>query len=210
MDTLEQLALWYLRLNGYFTLPNFIAHAHDGARTDVDVLGVRFPHSTEYPDDAAHLHFHLNKTDVVLTEVKTGECALNGPWKGKSAKQPLEYILKRVGLFNSTALVDTAASEIYARRQFPPVEESDKWPFVVRIVCFGQTGNRGLQNVTQVLWPQVISFIGDRFRIYEGEKADHSHWDSFGQFLWNKLRDGNPPNVNQLIAAWKAACPCWP
>jgi hypothetical protein len=34
MNTPEQLGLWYLRLNGYFTLPNFIAHAHDGARRE--------------------------------------------------------------------------------------------------------------------------------------------------------------------------------
>ena len=70
MNTLEQLGLWYLRLNGYFTMPNFIAHCHDGARTDVDVLGVRFPHSSEYPDDAARLFFPCDRIDIVLGEAK--------------------------------------------------------------------------------------------------------------------------------------------
>jgi len=46
----ERLALWFLRLNGFMTIPNFIVHPEgpreDGAypqRTDVDVLDVRFP-----------------------------------------------------------------------------------------------------------------------------------------------------------------------
>src|SRR5690348_16517852 len=124
MNTRDQLAVWYLRFNGYFTMPNFIAHAHDGSRTDVDVLAVRFPNSAEYPDDGARLRFPRNVTDILLVEVKTGECALNGPWKGKSEKQPLEYVLRRVGVFGDSALVDRAAQEIYTRRQFPPDEES--------------------------------------------------------------------------------------
>lgn len=191
-------------------MPNFIAHAHDGARTDVDVLAIRFPHSAEYPDDGAHLRFPLNKTDIVLSEVKTGECSLNGPWKKKSATQPLETVLRRIGIFSTPVLVDAAANEIYARRTFPPDEDGDKWPFVVRIVCFGQSKNNNLQNLTQILWPQVISFIGNRFQTYMGEKADHDQWDLFGKFLWKELSDGKLPSVDEIVKNWKKACPCWP
>lgn len=210
MNTLEQLGLWYLRLNGYFTMPNFIAHADDGARTDIDVLGVRFPHSTEYPDDGARLRFPQDKIDIVLAEAKAGECAINGPWKGKSAAHPLEYVLKRVGVFGDPSLVDRAANEIYTRRRFPPDEESDKWSFVIRVLCFGKSENKGMHNVTQILWPQAISFIGKRFQTYAIEKADHDHWDSFGKFLWQELSGDELPSVDQLLADWKTACPCWP
>lgn len=210
MDTRDQLAMWYLRLNGYFTMPNFVAHAHDSSRTDVDVLAVRFPHSAEYPDDEARLHFPRNLTDILLAEVKAGECDLNGPWKGKSSKQPLEYVIKRVGVFSDSALVDRAATEIYTRRRFPPDEESSKWPFVLRIMCFGQSENGKLSDVTQILWPQVIAFIGSRFETYAVEKADHNHWDSFGKFLWNELSEGKLPSVDQLVADWKKTCPCYP
>jgi hypothetical protein len=210
VNTLEQLGLWYLRLNGYFTMPNFIAHCHDGARTDVDVLGVRFPDSSEYPDDAARLCFPRDKIDVVLAEVKSGECKLNGPWKGESDKQPLEYVLKRVGLFDSEALVGKVANALYSQRHFPPQEESARWPFIVRIVCFGQTKNRGLHGVTQILWSDAISFMADRFQRYRGDKADHSYWDSFGKFLWDKLTDEGLPNVDQIDADWRTKCKCWP
>jgi hypothetical protein len=210
MDFREQLALWYLRLNGYFTMPNFVAHAHNGARTDVDVFGIRFPHSAEFEDDRLRLQFSERKVDIVLAEVKAGECRLNGPWKGKSTVQPLEYVLKRVGVFAEPAMIDRAASELYKRRQFPPVAESDRWPFVVRILCFGQSINTKLDGVTQILWPDVISFIGNRFQGYAVEKSDHNHWDSFGKFLWSQLADGTVPTVDQLATNWKATCPCWP
>jgi hypothetical protein len=43
----ERLAYWYLRLNGFMTIDNFVLHdkskkgiAH---RTDADIYGVRFP-----------------------------------------------------------------------------------------------------------------------------------------------------------------------
>src|SRR5712692_8838890 len=101
MNTLEQTALWYLRLNGYFTMPNFIAHGDGGPRTDVDVLGVRLPHSREYPDDTARLQIPPQKIDVVFAESKAGRCKLNGPWKAGGRNHALEYVLRRVGIFES-------------------------------------------------------------------------------------------------------------
>ena len=41
----EELAYWYLRLNGFFPLNNFVVHRYGGGehRSDVDVLAVRPP-----------------------------------------------------------------------------------------------------------------------------------------------------------------------
>jgi hypothetical protein len=46
----EDLAQWYFRLNGFLTVPNFILHPlrKGGARTDVDVVGIRFPYRREF------------------------------------------------------------------------------------------------------------------------------------------------------------------
>jgi hypothetical protein len=115
-----------------------------------------------------------------------------------------------VGVFGEPALVDRAAKDIYVRRRFPPDEETQKWQFTVRIVCFGQSESEGLHDVTQILWPQAISFIADRFQTYVGEKADHNHWDSFGKFLWQKLSGGQLPSVEELADDWKKTCPCYP
>src|SRR2546421_2682459 len=45
----EQLAYWYLRLNGFLSIPNFVVHPDEGRRqrTDVDLLAVRFPYRSE-------------------------------------------------------------------------------------------------------------------------------------------------------------------
>jgi hypothetical protein len=57
MNASEWTCLWYLRLNGYFTMPNFIAHGRPTAKTDVDVLAVRLEHSREagFQDDKNRL-----------------------------------------------------------------------------------------------------------------------------------------------------------
>ena len=52
-DLYEKYIRWYLRLNGFLSVENFIAHADGdptrqrgrlvGQRTELDVIGVRFP-----------------------------------------------------------------------------------------------------------------------------------------------------------------------
>jgi hypothetical protein len=82
----EDLAYWYLRLNGFLTIPNFVVHPDIGAeqRTDVDVLGVRFPHRRELllrpmADDKPFVDVR-DRAYLVLAEVKRGQCRRNGPW----------------------------------------------------------------------------------------------------------------------------------
>ncbi|HEV2522123.1 MAG TPA: hypothetical protein VGT24_07045 [Candidatus Acidoferrales bacterium] len=204
MNTLEQLALWYLRLNGYFTMPNFIAHGEGGPRTDVDVLGVRFPHSREYPDDKDRLQISPQKIDVVFAEVKTGRCKLNGPWKAGGNRQALEYVLRRTGTIESDNSIFAVANELYTKQRY------ENGTYVVRIICFGGKPNGTLPKVTQILWPNVVSFINQRFQTYLGDKAEHQHWDSFGQYLWVRLSGNYVPTVDDIARGWEAKCPCWP
>ena len=201
---LEQLALWYLRLNGYFTMPNFIAHGHRSSRTDVDVLGVRLPYSKEYPDDMKRLRIASDKIDVVFAESKTGLCRLNGPWRKGGDRTTLEYVVRRVGIFQFDDSCSDVARELYASQRY------ENAMCVVRIVCFGGLENSALPGVTQILWPDVLRFVSRRFRTYKLEKADHQHWDSFGRYLWEKLIEGEVPNVRDITDCWKARCPCWP
>ncbi len=204
MDALEQLALWYLRLNGYFVTPNFIAHGDGGPRTDVDVLAVRFPHSQEYPDDMQRLHIPANKIDVIFAESRTGRCKLNGPWKAAGDHHALEYVLRRVDVLENDKSITAAANGLYEKQSY---ESGD---YVFRIVCFGSQTNGTLPRVTQVMWPDVLSFISQRFGTYQAQKAEHQHWDSFGAYLWDNLSRGVVPNVTAIVEGWKAKCPCWP
>jgi hypothetical protein len=81
----EQLAYWYLRLNGFLTIPNFVVHPDQGGNqeTDVDVLGVRFPYREENlglpMEDEKHFRKFPDKAFITIAEVKSGRCGLNGP-----------------------------------------------------------------------------------------------------------------------------------
>jgi len=204
MDAFEQLAVWYLRLNGYFVIPNFIAHGNGGPRTDVDVLAVRFPHSREYQDDTQRLKIPADKIDIIFAESKTGHCQLNGPWKAPGNGHALEYVLRRIGIVENDESIVAAANGLYEKQSY---QSGD---YVFRIVCFGSRINKKLPRVTQVMWPDVLAFLNERFGTYKAEKAEHQHWDSFGAYLWDNLSGDVVPNVNAIVDGWKAKCRCWP
>lgn len=83
----EALALWYFRLNGFLTIPNYVLHpdGRGSQRTDADLVGVRFRDRQEggpgwaMPDDAVWACD--SGLQVAIVEVKSGGCCkLNGPW----------------------------------------------------------------------------------------------------------------------------------
>ena len=82
----EKLAYWYLRLNGFFPVTNFVTHGHIGEvheqSGDVDLLAVRPPHVSELIGgqqgdwdrrfDGWEIDFNANLVGLIV-EVKTGE-----------------------------------------------------------------------------------------------------------------------------------------
>lgn len=103
----EKVAYWYLRLNGFLQLENFYIHprGRGGARTDADLLAVRFPYRAErlydtpdqiMPDDSSGLSLSKDRIDVLIAEVKKSRCALNGPWTNCSG-QNVHRVLAAIG-----------------------------------------------------------------------------------------------------------------
>ncbi|MED1043998.1 hypothetical protein P4T54_05635 [Bacillus mycoides] len=98
----EELAYWYLRLNGFFVLDNFVYHQTQHNRNgDADLLAIRLPHVKEEVggntnDWDKKLFSYLEEYDVagVLCEVKTGPRA-NIESAFESHK--LKYALNRIG-----------------------------------------------------------------------------------------------------------------
>ena len=83
MNFAEQLVYWYLRLNGFFPLTNFVLHHGEGHRTsDADLLAVRFPYVSEVIGGAdkdwdarfwKRWHIDLTSETVgLIVEVKSG------------------------------------------------------------------------------------------------------------------------------------------
>jgi hypothetical protein len=190
----ERLAFWFLRLNGFLTIPNFIVHPEgpreDGAypqQTDVDVLGVRFPFRAENRERPMPDHELFTKEQhrplVVLSEVKTDQCRLNGPWTDPK-RENMQKVLCASG-FRPADQVESIAAALY---------QTGIWMddgLVVRIICFGDRHNSGLARshpaVPQLLWKQdVLPFVYRRFDQYKFEKQMHHQWDNDVKHLFSE------------------------
>jgi hypothetical protein len=176
----ELLTLWFLRLNGYFCVPNFIIHpgAPGPQRTDADILAVRFPYCSEVagapmPQDQSFVLPH--RIDFLIAEVKAGECRLNGPWAAPG-KRNVQYVLGWMG-FLPEAKVEAVAESLYQRKKWEDPQDQ----LSVRIACFGGSlsSTSGMREVLQRTHLQSVEFIVDRFQTFDTEKADHKQWDPF-------------------------------
>lgn len=203
----ERLAFWFLRLNGFLTIPNFIVHPEgprdDGAypqQTDVDVLGVRFPFRAEnrrrpMPDHPLFMA-ERRRPMVVLSEVKTGQCGLNGPWTDPE-RQNMQKVLCAGG-FRPAGQVDEIARALYGHGVWQ--DES----LVIQIVCFGNRHNSGLArshpSVPQLIWHQeVLPFVYRRFDEYKLEKQMHHQWDEDARQLFEAA--GQVANADDSVAS---------
>lgn len=198
MNSAEWMSLWYLRLNGYFTIPNFWEHGRRGPLTEIDVVGVRFPHSYEHPfQDDPQLQIPRGVIDFVLVEAKkSGQIEkLNDTW-GKP--EMLEYVLRRVGVVS-----DKEVNEL-ARNLCTKTKVTGK-DFTIRVLAFAQSIAPELKDrgVTFINWQQVLKFVNERFRKYEALKKQANTWDEFGQYLLTKLGGRTPPDVDALFAGWE-------
>lgn len=188
----ERLAYWYLRLNGYFSIVNFVIHpeSRGSQLTDADILAVRFPFSVELennpmPDDPIitnSIYPDSEKRQIcfLIGEVKTGLCNINGPWINPDRKN-MQRVLRRMGFIEEDPTVEIVARELYQQNLW-----QDDY-YVVRQITFGAYNNPQLpQNVIQVVWDDIASFMFDRFRKYEEQKAQHDQWEIFMKKIFKK------------------------
>lgn len=188
----ERLAYWYLRLNGFLTIENFIVHDEEGGqqRTDADVIAVRFPYRREALHDVgSHPHwmrddarFSEKRPFVAFVEVTTGPCKLNGPWANRD-KANLPRALRAVGASGTNKKVLQVAEEMYQTGGY----ESKLREF--GFLCIGREVNRELADtrpkVRQITWHEVVDFIFDRFYQFADVKREHPQWPPDGHLLWD-------------------------
>src|SRR5262249_14016871 len=181
----EQLAYWYLRLNGFLTIPNFIVHPEQGRNqeTDVDLLGVRFPYRAELRkmEDDEFFTRAREKSFIAFAEVKANLCALNGPWTNPD-RQNMQKVLRAVGAFTA-AENNVVAAALYDRGFYK------SQLYHVSLLCLGKEENpevaKTYPKVPQITWPKVLTFIYNRFHTYRRQKVSHGQWDPQGHDLWN-------------------------
>lgn len=194
--TTEALAYWYLRLNGFLTITNFIVHPDQGRNqeTDADILGVRFPYRAEnlslpMKDDDL-LIGEPGKSHLIIGEVKSGLCNLNGPWT-KPERRNMLRVLSAIGALQSHE------SEVAAKSLYEVGYYSNQ-RYRISLLCFGREPNPEITEkypaVPQILWDGILPFIYERFKAYKNVKVSHLQWDETGHKLWDafeKSRDAS-------------------
>ena len=187
----EHLAYWYLRLNGFLTIPNFVVHPDRGSdqKTEVDVLGVRFPHRAENLEnpmvDDGHLTTVCDKPFVIIAEVKSGNEPFNESWTNPERRNMLR-IVRAIGTFPECEC-GLVADALYDEGRY------ENELYHVSLLWFGRECNHEVaedySKVPQILWPEVLEFIYRRFHKYEDQKVSHPQWDEPGRELWNIYKD---------------------
>jgi hypothetical protein len=183
----EHLASWFFRLNGCLTIPNFVVHPEAGCnqRTDADLLAVRFPHHLEklWKPLKDHDFFTAEKMrlQVFFVEVKAGACAINDTWADPKRRN-VNTVVSAIGFAPADA-VDKIANSIYTTGQY-----SDN-AVLARFVCIG--GKHGklaplFSAVRQILFPEILHFIHERFHDNDKPKSSHDQWDAFGWHLYEE------------------------
>lgn len=200
----EALGYWFLRLNGFLTIPNFVVHPDTGSQqgTDVDVLGVRFPFRKENRErpmvDSDRFRHHRGKAYVALAEIKKRTCVLNGPWTAPE-RENMQRVLSALGMLGSHE-IDMAAQSIYEQGYF------ENQLYYVSMVCFGEELGDHVTSqypkVPQILWSEVKQFVWERFRRYRNQKSAHVQWDAVGKGLWD-LAIYRDPETGQVVTQEK-------
>jgi hypothetical protein len=185
----NDLALWYLRLNGFFTVPNFVLHPErrGSQQTEADIVAVRFPHRAEFDNDPhtddPRFATRVTRPCFVIAESTNGPCKLNEPWTRPSA---FCYVLRAFGP------VAAESVPVVAARWAETGVYSDGC-IDCALLCFGASKDSDLiaryPRIDQLLWRDVVAFFHQRFSTYDRRKRDHEQWDLVGNTLWDLWKD---------------------
>jgi hypothetical protein len=201
----ERLAYWYLRLNGFLTIEDFIVHDEEGGfqRTDVDLMAVRFPNRKEafreYGGGLEWMYDDPRFADkripfAAFVEVSIGQCKLNGPWTDP-AKSNMRRAVMALGVISTQKEIHLASETLYEIGQYASNE------IELGLITIGDRPNPQLTpSVMQISWREIASFIFDRFARFARIKREHPQWDLDGHLLWHAYQE-NRHNQEAFAAA---------
>jgi hypothetical protein len=165
----ELLVMLYLRLNGYVTT-GFIVHSPEKGRnrTEIDVLGVRFPHNTEPERQvtaAGELSPSASTTDVVLVEVKSKGRELQFNAALRTSVESIRSVLRWVGLYTEAEIVGLAEKLVVAldpkgsATEGPPSIEAPRRTRIRGLLCSPERFSRAPSDVWFISGEQIFEHI---------------------------------------------------
>lgn len=192
----EKVAYWYFRLNGCFTITNFLLHLPDASGnvySDGDILAIRFPYRVELDDskrgamqdDTIFTEQPAgSKLNYYVVEVKywDGEAVLNNSWRRND--NVLREIVKRTGLI-APADLPNVVSQLFQYWRY----ENDS--ILIRVLAVAKRfpsiprDEMPLPLSQQLTWEgNILPFIHRRLRDYQQYKTNHPQWDETAKALY--------------------------
>jgi len=228
----EEVAVWFLRLNGVFAIQGFIVHPDRVSPyplAEADVIGIRMNNSFEgvhrsktglakMPDHEvltkAALVGTVMKSLALVVEVKASLCRINGPWSEERAERVvfrsnMERVLGRIGCFSRQEVV-TAAEEMNRNLRY------EGQNFVAQYFAIGDTKNLDLAarypRLVQLTFGDIATFLHQRFRSFPEkivEKAEIDQWPGFGDRFrrWFFLGQRDPNECVRWVRNYIAVGP---
>lgn len=198
----EQVAYWFFRLNCCFTNVNFVVHPDEsGAQeTEADVLAVRFPHRCELitADNVLEDHAVFKNSpglDLVIAEAKCGPCSINRKWL-EADFDSINRTLYAMGVF-PPCRVPAVSDSLYEASIYEDNVHR------VRLFAVGRESDPKLpENVVQLTWDDVLTFIFERFSENDKYKSQHDQWDWIGRILYKLAqKSGDPDDYGHRVKA---------
>lgn len=227
-DLQEQLAVLYLRLNGYF-VSGFIIHAPEGevnekgkprkVRGEIDILAVRFPHNNEPEREVGpsdYLHVSDTHVDILICEVKGGDQSLQFNEGLRNNRNSVLSVLRWIGILdedNIEKTIDHVAKILSTKYVNSPdgfreyhVPSSN---YRIRAVLFAPDRQAPTQPNQQryIYGEEILSYIWRCLRPQEirplsQTRYDYGLWGIYEKIVrYFKYKEGdNPGNMNDLYA----------
>lgn len=161
----EELVYWYLRLNGFLMIENFVLHQYEEKRSaDADILAVRLPNTSEeilenvLEEDNENLfnRINKNKTICLIAEVKTGED--NKPSIFYDVKR-MKKALQRLGIVDDLEPLGWDVKEIDENRQVAKILFSNRQ----RRNTKGLFINIKLKNVDDFIRKRIKKYLNPKY-----------------------------------------------
>ncbi len=191
----ETLAYWYLRLNGFLLIQDFVLHENAQGTvqpSDIDMLGIRFPYVREpiggQADDwdewlrARVGPGFVDSPIAIICEVKTGPCDTAALERAFS-KDRLSTALNRIGVWKATDQIASSLVSVSSFRQ-------DMW-VLMKVAFVGDNVRSPLFNTIRL--KQADGFIKRRVERYRDRKYAHRLFfqDPLMEYLvWRAHEDG--------------------
>lgn len=165
----ETNAYWYLRLNGFFLINNFVIHRTDEIvhSSDIDILGIRLPYVFEEVggqpndwDESLLQTLNPNLMTGVICEVKTGEFDEDLLFR----KEHLQYCLDRFGFMPQ---LSKNTDQINKNKNTVIVYDGQEFQ-ILKLFVSNKKANR--QDFLQLRINHLRTFIKNRIKKYSDNK----------------------------------------